>query len=239
MRLFGGMILAIALLCSATVAEEVATSKSEASREEFRELFNGRDLTGWEGAPDWWQVRDGLLVCESTAERPCTQSHYLFWTGGEPADFELRVVYRIAGPANTGVQFRSERRENFDTWGYQADIDMAGEYTGCLYQHDRGLVANRGERVRFAEDGTKSVETFEDSAKLLETVKADDWNEYRIRAEGPKVTLWINDTLMCEVEDYEKKFALPRGVLALQMHQGPPMKVEFKSVKLLELDSHK
>jgi hypothetical protein len=134
------------------------------------------------------------------------------------------------------VQFRSERRENFDTWGYQADIDMAGEYTGCLYQHDRGLVANRGQRVRIAEDGTKSVETFEDSAKLLEAVKPDDWNEYRIRAEGSKVTLWINDALMCEVEDYEKKFALPRGVLALQMHQGPPMKVEFKSVKLRELE---
>ncbi|WCJ60520.1 DUF1080 domain-containing protein [Fontisphaera persica] len=198
-------------------------------------LFNGKDLSGWEGAPGWWQVKDGVLVCESTPEKPCKQSHYLIWKGGEPSDFEFRCQWRITGPANSGIQFRSKALPNFDTWGYQADIDAAGEYVGCLYQHERGLVAQRGEKVHFDKDGKRTVTTFAKSEELLKVIKAGDWNEYRIWAQGPIIKLWINGVLMCEVEDYQPRFALPKGVIALQMHQGPPMKVEFKELYLTDL----
>lgn len=70
------------------------------------------------------------------------------------------------------------------------------------------------------------------------TVKPDDWNEYRILAEGRSITLWINGVLMCQVEDHQEKFALPRGIIALQMHQGPPMKVEFKDLRIRIIKSH-
>lgn len=202
----------------------------------FRELFNGQDLTDWSGSPDWWQVRDGLLVCESTAEKPCHRSHYLTWTGGEPADFDLRVVFRITGEGNSGIQFRSEPRPDWDTWGYQADLDTAGQYTGCVYQHERGLVAERGQRVQINEAGEKQGESFGDAAELLKKVRPGEWNEYRIVAKGPTIKLWINDTLMCEVEDFQRDFARARGILALQMHQGPAMKIEFKSIRLRSLD---
>lgn len=221
-------VLLLGTACLAA-AKEPASAKDE---EGFVPMFNGKDLTGWEGAPGWWEVRDGILMTESTPEKPCKKSHYLYWTGGKPADFEMRLSFRVSGQANTGVQFRSETRPNWDTWGYQADLDTAGVYTGCLYQHVRGLVAQRGQKVRIDKEGKKTITTFGDPAELLKAVDRDGWNEYRILAEGPRIALWINGVLMCEVEDYEPKFALPSGIIALQMHQGPPMKAEFKDLRI-------
>jgi hypothetical protein len=198
----------------------------------FGEMFNGKDLTGWEGAPNWWEARDGVLVAESTPAKPCARSHYLYWKGGEPADFEMRCLWRISGEGNSGIQFRSETRPDWDTWGYQADLDGAGVYTGCLYQHVRGLVAQRGQKVSIDQTGRKTSTTFADSDELLKAVRKGDWNEYRILAQGPHIKLWINDVLMCEVEDHEPKLALTKGIIALQMHQGPPMKVEFKNLRI-------
>lgn len=221
---------AVGLIGSLVLGLTMHAAESAGSTNGFASMFNGKDLTGWEGAPGWWEVRDGVLMSESTPEKPCNQSHYLYWKGGEPGDFEMRCQWRITGPANSGVQFRSEKRPNWDTWGYQADMDAAGEYVGCLYQHVRGLVAQRGEKVRIDAAGKRTITTFADAKELLKAIKPVDWNEYRILAEGPRIALWINNVLMCEVEDYEPKFALPKGIIALQMHQGPPMKVEFKDL---------
>jgi len=195
-------------------------------------MFNGKDLAGWEGAPGWWEVREGVLTAESTPEKPCKQSHYLYWKGGAPADFEMRCSWRISGQANSGIQFRSETRPNWDTWGYQADLDTAGAYTGCLYQHVRGLVAQRGQKVVIDRAGEKTITAIGDSEKLLAVVRKGDWNEYRILAAGSRIALWINGVLMCEVEDHQEKLALRKGIIALQMHQGPPMKAEFKDLRI-------
>ncbi|QDU58807.1 3-keto-disaccharide hydrolase [Aeoliella mucimassa] len=218
-------------------AKDAAAPGQATTEDGFQELLNGQDLSGWEGQPGWWKVEEGVLVCESTPEKPCQRSHYLNWTAGEPADFELRVLYRIHGEGNSGIQFRSDRRPEFDIWGYQADLDTAGVYTGCLYQHDRGLVAGRGERVSFDKSGEKTSETFADSQALLKATEGDDWNEYRIVAQGAKIKLWINGKLMCEVEDHDPKLSTTKGLIALQMHQGPPMKIEYKSVRLRSLDA--
>ena len=198
----------------------------------FVSMFNGSDLTGWEGQPGWWSAHSGILTAESTIDKPCTRSHYLYWTGGEPADFDMRCRFRISSEGNSGIQFRSERRANWDTWGYQADMDGAGEYVGCLYQHERGLVAERGQKVRIDPEGNKTVTTFADSDELLKTVLKLDWNSYRLLANGPHISLWINDVLMCEVEDHQPRLGLRRGIIALQMHQGPPMKVEYADLRI-------
>lgn len=205
----------------------------ERKKEEgFVKMFNGKDLSGWKGAPDWWMVEDGVIFAESTQEKPCERSNYLYWQTATPADFDMRLRYRTSGHANSGIQFRSKPRPDWDIWGYQADLDSAGEYTGCLYQHDRGLVAQRGQSVRIDSGGEKTVLSAQDSDNLLKIVKQNDWNEYRILAEGPRITLWINGVRMCVVEDYQEKFALRRGTIALQMHQGPPMKVEFRDLRI-------
>jgi len=231
---------AIRLVAAAVSVGLILTTAlgADESEEGFVPMFNGKDLTGWEGMPGWWEVRDGAIVAESTPAKPSDRTHYLYWKGGEPADYELRGRYRITGAGgNSGIQIRSERRPNWDTWGYQADIDTEGVYTGCLYQHDRGLVAERGQWVVIDAAGQKNITRFADSKTLLDAVKDGDWNEYRILARGPRVVLWINGVLMCLVEDHEKKFALPKGIIALQMHAGPPMRIAFKDLRIRIFDA--
>jgi len=219
------------VLTALPAAAEPGAGKKE-SEEGFVPMFNGKDLSGWEGAEAWWQVRDGAIVTESTAQNPCPRTQYLYWKGGEPADFEMRCRFRISGDANTGIQFRSQTRPDWDTWGYQADIDTAGQYMGCLYQHGRGLVAQRGQEVVIDQAGKKTITPIGDAAELLKAVKPGDWNEYRIVAKGPRIALWLGGVLMCEVEDHEPKYALPKGIIALQIHRGPPMKAEFKDLRI-------
>lgn len=221
----------IGLLSLGLIAVGAAAAAEEPGRG-FVPMFNGHDLTGWEGAPGWWEVRDGILTAESTPEKPCGRSHYLYWKSATPADFEMKATFRISGDANSGIQFRSEIRPEWDIWGYQADLDSAGVYTGCLYQHDRGLVAQRGERVKIDAAGKRTVSALGDAGELLKAVRPGQWNEYRILAEGPHFTLWINGVCMCQVEDHQAHFASTRGIIALQMHQGPPMKVEFKDLRI-------
>jgi len=206
-----------------------------AEEEGFRPMFNGKDLTGWEGKPGGWWVEDGAITSESTKEKPCVKHHYLYWTGGEPGDFVLRLKYKLVG-GNSGIQFRSERRPNFDTWGYQADMEAGTQWTGCLFQHSRGGVVMRGKRAVIAEDGTRKEEEFASGAELQKLVKPNDWNDYEIVAEGSKVVLRINGKLMCEVDDRDAKLACRKGIIALQMHPGPPMKVQFKDLRIKILD---
>ena len=206
-----------------------------ADQEGFKSMFNGKDLTGWEGKPGGWWVEDGTITSESTKENPLVKHHYLYWQGGEPADFILRLKYKLVG-GNSGIQFRSQRRPNFDTWGYQADMEAGPQWTGCLFQHTRGGVVMRGKRAVVSEDGKRQEEEFAPAAELQKVVKPNDWNDYEIVAKGSKIMLRINGELMCEVDDRDAKLACRKGIIAMQMHPGPPMKVQFKDLRIKILD---
>jgi hypothetical protein len=197
----------------------------------FVSMFNGKDLTGWEGKPGGWWVEDGTIASESTPEKPCVKHHYLYWRGGKPADFIMRFKYKLEG-GNSGVQFRSQERPEFDTWGYQADMEAGTEWTGCLFQHDRGGVVMRGKEAVIAEDGTRQETEFATSGDLQKVVKQNEWNDYEIVAQGSHVVLSINGKRMCEVDDRDAKWACKDGIIALQMHPGPPMKVQFKDLRI-------
>ena len=198
-------------------------------------LFNGKDLAGWEGAPGWWTVEDGALTAQSTAEKPCKECNYLVWKGGQPADFELNCDFKLSAAANSGVQIRSETRPNWDTYGYQADMTGDGSLVGYVYHHKRGLIAARGEKVVIAADGNKEVGKIGDPAELLKNFKKEDWNHYKIVCRGPAISLEVNGVLMCQITDNDASTAAKSGIIALQMHPGPPMKVQFKNIVLKEL----
>jgi hypothetical protein len=206
-----------------------------ADEDGFVSMFNGRDLTGWEGISGAWLVQDGAITGQSTIEKPCEKSHYLYYTGAEPGDFILRCEIKLVG-GNSGIQFRSQKRPNFDTDGYQADFDAANKWTGCLYQHKRGAVVLRGRKATVAQDGTRDEQEFAPVAELAKKIKDSDWNEYEIIAIGSNIALKLNNALMCEVEDNDVKLACKRGVIALQMHRGPPMKVQFRNLRIKILD---
>jgi hypothetical protein len=208
---------------------------SEEKEDGFVSMFNGRDLSGWEGKEGGWWVEDGAITSQSTKEKPCVKHHYLMWRGGQPADFELRLSYRIVG-GNSGIQFRSEELPNWDTNGYQADLEAGQQWTGALFQHRRGGVAMRGEKAAIDEDGNKKVERLGDTAELQKQVKANDWNEYHVVARGPEIILKINGVVMSHAIDRDRKQACHRGVIALQMHPGPPMKVQFRNLRIKVLD---
>lgn len=216
------------------LAATLLLSNAQAVEEGFTTLFNGKDLTGWDGKPGWWQVVDGALTAESTKEKPCAKCNYLIWKGGQPGDFELRAEFRLSLHANSGIQLRSETRPDWDTYGYQADMTGNGALIGFIYHHKFGLCAARGTRVTFAVDGKKDVQTFGDAKELLKGYKQDDWNTYRVVCRGPEIALYLNDVLMCQVTDKNPK-ARRDGIIALQMHPGPPMKVQFRNLRIKEL----
>ncbi len=207
---------------------------SQPVEEGFISMFNGKDLSGWDGMTKFWKVEDGAIVGETKKTSHLT--HFLFWKGGEPADFELRCRFRITGKeANSGIQIRSQRSPNWDALGYQIDFDVGGYSVGNLYHYNRKPLetfAQRGDSVLIDSIGNRTINNFADSDKLLDAFKKDNWNDYRILAKGRNVTIWLNGVLMCSVEDYEQKYTLPKGIIALQLHSGEPMRVEFKDLRI-------
>jgi len=222
-------LIGLSVLSSPVLSLQAADAKDG-----FVSMFNGHDLKGWEGKPDWWKVEDGAITSQSTPEKPCLAPHYLMWRGDPPADFDLRLEFRLVG-GNSGIQFRSRELPEWDTSGYQADIEDGDQWTGCLFEHTRGGVAMRGEKVIIAADGTKTVTTIGDPMELLGKVRTQEWNTYRIVAKGPEITLEINGVVMAQAIDRQEGVAARDGVIALQMHPGPPMKVQFRNLRIRRL----
>lgn len=217
--------LCLLLLCSIP---------SELLAQEPRPLFDGKSLQGWEGDERFWSVENGELVGRSSAERPLSRSTWLIWRGGELRDFRLELDFQLHG-GNSGVQFRSRDGGNFQVDGYQADLEDGPDWSGCLYeQGGRGVCARRGEVVSFAADGTRTAEQRADSAELLRVLRPQQWNRYAIEARGPSIAIFINGVEMTRVADLDPARFAAQGILALQLHQGPPMEVRFRNITLIE-----
>lgn len=182
---------------------------ASAPAQEFVPIFDGKTLNDW-SCPDmsFWSVEDGAITAESTEARPCKKNQFLVWQLGQLDDFELKLKYRIMGSprANSGIQFRSSLDESGHAVGYQADIDLAGHWTGALYdEHGRKLLAGRGKKTVITAEGEKQTEDVADPAKLFEAVKKDGWNEYHITCRGDHLVLRVNGKVMSEVIDNEAR----------------------------------
>jgi hypothetical protein len=208
------------------------------AQEEPIRLFNGKDLSGWKGDPRRWSVEDGAITGRTTPDTLLNYNTFLIWQEGKPANFELTWKYRIVG-GNSGLQYRSEviDPQRFVVKGYQADIDSGTTYTGMNYEErGRAFLAERGQKVEVAPDGTrKVVGSLGDKGALQAHVKNEDWNEYRVVAQGNHLRHYVNGVQMSEVIDQQADKAATEGVIALQLHAGPPMTVQFKDISLKEL----
>jgi hypothetical protein len=196
-------------------------------------LFNGKDLSGWDGDPKFWTVRDGAITGQTTAANPTKANTFLLWKGGPVKDFELRAKFRIEGN-NSGIQYRSKDLGNWVVGGYQADMDAENRFTGIIYEErGRGILANVGEKVTIQPDG-KPVKTGSvgDPAAIQAAIRKGDWNEYVITAQGNHLTHAINGKTTAEAVDDDPKGRAAAGILALQLHAGPPMTVQFKEILL-------
>jgi hypothetical protein len=208
----------------------------------FKKIFDGKTLDGWKSPNmSYWSVQDGTITARSTQQNPCKTNQFLVWQLGELDDFELRLKYRITGAqsANSGIQIRSRVAEDGHAVGYQADIDLAGRYAGALYdEQGRGMLAERGQKTVINSDGKMSHSSIGDSNALMTNIKKDDWNDYHIIAHGNRIVLKVNDMVTAEVIDEDQKNADLSGVLALQLHAGPSMTVQFKDIQLKRLKMH-
>ena len=231
----------LALVCVVTLMLSAGCSelnKDGKTANGFKPIFNGKDLSEWEGDMRFWSVQDGAITGQF-ASNP-NKTFYLSWRGSEIDDFELRLSYRIEGEgANSGVQFRSHKTDDGSFVGYQADIgESSGQnWTGFLYEAGKGREppARRGQKAVIDADGNKQVTSFGDPEELLKHVRAGDWNDYQIIACGNELTLKINGVLMSQAIDQQEGKAARSGTFGLQLHDGPPMKVQFKDIRLKKL----
>lgn len=198
----------------------------------FRPIFNGRDLTGWDGDLELWRVEDQQIIGQTVAENPLKHNSFLIWRGGWGGDFELRLEFKISSKnprANSGIQYRSQERPEFGKWvlsGYQADIDARQKFTGILYEEKgRGILQRRGK---------SSVKELKSDEELLKAIKIDDWNEYRIVANENRLFHRINGETFMEFVDNDAEKFKRSGLLGLQLHKGPPMEIRFKNLRFKE-----
>lgn len=233
---------------SLTLGSLVLALSLQAADDGFKSIFNGKDLSGWEGVPELWSVQDGCITGKATAEVPVKENTFLIWKGGNVADFELTCKYRIVpgddkGFGNSGIQYRSKivKPEYFVVSGYQADFEAGKTYSGILYEEKaRGILAKRGQKVVIHEGDAPNKPKLEvvgsvgNSDEIQASIKQGDWNEYKIIAKGNHLQHFINGHQTIDVVD-ETAVGAKSGILALQMHKGPPMMVQFKDMKLKKL----
>lgn len=204
----------------------------------FQPIFDGKSMQGWDADPDFWRVEGGVLIGETTAEKQPKQNTFVIWRGGKPANFELKVEYRLTG-FNSGVQYRSEELPDikYAMKGYQADIDGQQTYTGQVYEErGRGFLALRGQ-LSYIGAGQKpgKVATVGDNAELKKFIKDNDWNTIHIIARGNLLIQMINGQVMSMVIDDDTANRKMDGLIGFQVHRGPAMKIEFRNIRLKNL----
>ena len=204
----------------------------------FRPIFDGKSMTGWDGDPDFWRVENGALVGQTLTDKQPKQNTFLIWRGAKPGDFELKLDFRLTG-FNSGIQFRSIELPDIK-WamkGYQADMDGEQQYTGQIYEErGRGFLALRGQFAYIGE-GTKPamVASLGDGAELKKLIHGDGWNALWLIARGNTIEQMLNGRLMSMLIDDDTAGRKMDGLIGIQVHRGPPMKIEVKNIRLKTL----
>jgi hypothetical protein len=212
----------------------------------FEQIFDGVSMKNWDGDPTFWKVENGALVGTSTEANAVKENTFVIWRGGEPADFELKLEYRMSS-TNSGIQFRSTHlpsgsKAGDETvtgkWvlkGYQADIDFDNRYTGMIYEErGREFLMQRGQAVQIGPDASSrqigNLQRNADELKAL--IKAGEWNTVHLIARGTTIMNIVNGHVTAFIVDDDAKGRALKGLLGFQIHTGPPMKIEFRNIYL-------
>jgi len=223
------------------LAALVFVGQAVAAEKGFETIFDGKTLKGWNGDPKFWSVKDGAITGKTTKENPTKGNTFIIWEG-KTGNFDLRLDYKIIG-GNSGIQYRSFKADGPDEWrigGYQADFEAGDTFSGICYgERFRGILSLRGKKTTLTvgDDGKlkKEVEEFAKDADIAKAIKKEDWNSYRIVARNFNLSHYINDVKTTQVVDHDRKTRRADGLLALQLHAGPPMTVQFKYIRIKEL----
>lgn len=232
------------LLFAGTVLADDAPRVAPAEPADMKVIFNGKDLSGWDGDPRLWSVKDGVLRGETTEANPAKGNTFVIWKEGRTKDFELRLSFRCNATNNSGIQYRSKHiteGKPSNAWvvrGYQHELRNEAKLpnvAGFIYDEGgkRGRICLVGEKAEWGADGKKQVVgQLIDQAGWEKLFKLDDWNDVVIVAKGNHVRHYLNGTLILDFTDNEPQLQLLDGILALQLHAGKPMWVEFKNIRI-------
>jgi len=225
--------------------------------DEFKSIFDGETLNGWDGDLTYWSVENGNLVGEITPETLLKTNTFIIYEDGQLGDFELKLEFKISENGNSGINYRSDQLDTipFALRGYQADIDGKNRYTGQNYEErKRTTLAYRGEKAEISSQANPEaegslranveknawqsrnvIESLGHMDSLKTKIKGNDWNEAHLIIKGNRMQHYINDILMSEVIDNDSVNQKASGKLGMQVHVGPPMKVEYRNIMLKEL----
>ncbi|WP_159951771.1 3-keto-disaccharide hydrolase [Polaribacter septentrionalilitoris] len=224
---------------------------------EFQPIFNGKNLEGWKGDSKYWSVKEGVLTGEVTPETILKRNSFIIYEKEQPINFELKLEYRISTSGNSGVNYRSEKIKNkpFALRGYQSDIDGKKRFVGQNYEEKkRTTLAYIGEKViieampdtipttnlrknikRNCWQTRNVVASLGDKKELTSHIKDNDWNTMHIIVNNNRMQHFVNGVLMSDVTDLDTKNRSKKGFIGVQVHVGPPMKVEYKNILLKRL----
>ncbi|XCF07578.1 DUF1080 domain-containing protein [Tamlana crocina] len=244
-------------ICLTFISLYNCKNSSKTDSEGFVSIFNGKNLENWNGDLTYWSVKNGNLVGEVTPETLLKRNTFIIWQGGKPSDFELKLDFKISDKGNSGINYRSTMIDSlpFALKGYQGDMDGRMRYTGMNYEErGRTTLASRGEKTTVnpqpknqspdslrlnvknnrwqSLDVAESLGSADDLAKHIKTY---DWNTFHIIAKGNRLKHFVNGILMSDVTDNDPINRSNSGFIGVQVHTGPPMKVEFRNIKLKEL----
>jgi hypothetical protein len=244
-------LLLLALVVTTACSAQKAGKKT---KDGYVSIFDGKTLNGWDGDSNYWRVEDGCLTGEITPDKLLKTNSFIIWKGGEPADFELKGEFKITQAGNSGINYRSDQLTDvpFALRGYQADIDGRIMYTGQNYEErKRTTLAYRGQKTviepytgentpealrskvaKNAWTGMKVVGSLGSSDSLKTLIKSEDWNTFHLVIKGNHLQHYINDVLMSDVTDDDTVNGKSKGLLGVQVHVGPPMKVQYRNLMI-------
>lgn len=238
-------LAAVAWLLFGLITPALAQDASVAPPESgsMKQLFNGKDLTGWDGDPRLWSVKDGAIHGETTEENKAKGNTFLIWKGDKWADFELRLSFRCNATNNSGIQYRSKHitEKVNNEWvvrGYQHELRNEVDFpntSSFIYDEGgkRGRVCLVGEKATWEKDGKKVIaKDLIDQERFKKLFKLDDWNDVVIIGKGKNIRHYLNGQLVLDFTDNDPELALTEGIIALQLHAGKPMWAEFKNIRV-------
>lgn len=207
---------------------------ARAGEEGFVSVFNGRNLQGWTGDMKHWSVEDGALT--GTTDGSLKMNRFLTWKFSTIRNFELKVKVKVTAGGNSGIQYRGISRPDLDldiVTGYQCDVVAnSPKYNGMLYEErGRRILAHTGEKVIIDEEGRSWIV----GEMPVKEFEPDQWHEYRVLVQGNHHQHWINDHQTADLIDLDPKGRSLEGVLAVQVHVGPAMKIQYKDFKIKHL----
>jgi hypothetical protein len=247
--MFRALIVSFAVSFSTLCVGQELPLTAPAEPADMKAIFNGQDLTGWDGDPTMWSVRDGVIHGETTEANPSKGNTFLIWKDGAPKDFDLRLSFRCSATNNSGIQYRSkhitEGNRASNKWvvgGYQHELRNEEDFpnvSSFIYDEKgtRGRVCLVGEQAVWGADGKKVIrDDLINQAEFKELMKVDEWNDVVIIAKGNRIQHFLNGRLVMDFTDEHPELALTEGIIAVQLHGGKPMWTEFKNIRLKNLE---